>query len=252
MANLKEFQKEVAANTELFREGDHSVETYLLLKGEVEVLKGDQKVAIINDVGTFIGEMGTLLNHPRSATVRTVKDSLFVVIEPVDFEKVIQAQPNIAFKLCKILAIRLQETTNELCKMQLKSNSKDNNIQNKNSDSDVDISELIEEGNLAYKDKDFEKAIKVYEDIIKEDSDNVEVYGKLSNAYFSINDIDNAILNMEKCVNIMPENVKFRNNLAVFYFKNKQQEKAIDQWEEIVKIEPSNEKALNNLKKLKK
>jgi tetratricopeptide (TPR) repeat protein len=252
MANLAQFQKQVDANKELFREGDHSVETYLLLKGEVEVIKGNQRVAVINDVGTFIGEMGTLLNHPRSAIVRTTKDSLFVVINPVDFEKVIEAQPNIAFKLCKVLATRLVEITNELCRIKQNTGISDTDKFESVVDCEIDISELIEKANTHYKDGDFDKAIDIYEEIIKKDNENVEIYGKLSNAYFSIGNMDKAIKNMERCVEIMLENVKFRNNLAVFYFKDKKKSEAISQWEEIVKIDPSNEKALNNLKKLKK
>ncbi|MGM0608468.1 MAG: cyclic nucleotide-binding domain-containing protein [Candidatus Muiribacteriota bacterium] len=219
MEEMQRFTKEVEAQTVLFSEGESSYETYLLLSGEVQIIASDKVVANISEKGTFIGEMGTLLKKPRSATVKTTVNSKFIVISPIDFEKIISQQPSIAFKLAKVLAERLQATTCELSKYKganesVSALSADSDCQN---EEEVDVKELVKSANAFYKEKNIDKAIE----------------------------------NMEKAVEKMPENVKFRNNLAVFYFKNNQKDKAIKQWEEVIKLDPQNSKASLNLSKLK-
>ena len=41
----------------------------VVLEGEVEVLKSGRRIALLEEVGAFIGEMGPLRKKPRSATV---------------------------------------------------------------------------------------------------------------------------------------------------------------------------------------
>ncbi len=221
MFNMSNFQKKYSAGDVVFREGDHSVETYLLLQGETEVLKGDDVVATISETGTFIGEMGTLRQEPRTATIRAKTDCVFVVISPIDFEKIIAAQPNIAFKLCKLLALRLQSTTNELMKL------KKAGVCNTDG---VDIPVHAEAGSSV---KD------------------VKAIAKEANAEYKNGNIDQAIELMKECVAEMPDNPKFHNNLAIFYFKSGDKENAISEWEKVVELDPGNEKAKKNLDKLK-
>gem|GEM_PF-4733485 len=263
MAQLENFQKKIKAGTVLFREGDRSDETYLLLKGEVEVLKGNKIVATISDSGTFFGEMGTLLNKPRTATIRTKVDSLIIIIKPVDFEKIISAQPNIAFKLAKVLATRLTDTTQEL--IDLKNKVESGNISGadiKSSNqksvaagggeaSEVDINAMLEEALLEYTAKNFDVAINLFNDVLEKDPQNIEALTKISNAYYSSRNMDKAVEYMEKSVQTQPDNPKIRNNLAIFYYKNGQKDEAIKEWEEVVRLDPNNQKAKNNLDKLK-
>ena len=262
MAQLANFQKKIEAGTVLFKEGDKSDETYLLLRGEVEVLKGDKVVATISDSGTFFGEMGTLLNQPRSATIRTRIDSLIIVIKPVDFEKIIGAQPNIAFKLAKVLATRLTDTTQELIDLKNKvesgnisiNHSKNENIAvdgENDGQPEVDINAMLEEALLEYTAKNFDVAINLFNKVLDVDPQNVEALTKMSNAYYSSKNMDKAIEYMEKSVQAQPENPKIRNNLAIFYYKNGQKDEAIKEWEEVVRLDPNNQKAKNNLDKLK-
>mgnify|MGYP000299117678 CR=1 FL=1 len=255
MSNVN-MKKELPAGTELFREGDLSVETYLLMSGEVEVLKDDKVVTTISETGTFIGEMGTLLGIPRTATIRTKTDCIFIIINPVDFEKIIQQQPSIAFKLCKVLAIRLQNTTLEMLKLKGQVNGShsfetDTPVASVLTETE-DVEALLFDANKAYKNKDFNTAIEKFTKLLQYEGENAEVISKLANAYYNNGDLTNAIKNMKKSVDLMPKYEKFRNNLAVFYYKNGDKDLAINEWEEVLKIDPGNQKAKSNLEKLKK
>jgi len=52
----------------IIREGEYSTDAYLIESGEVSILKGEKKVAILKENESF-GEIGCLEHKPRTATV---------------------------------------------------------------------------------------------------------------------------------------------------------------------------------------
>ena len=80
----------VAAGEAIFREGDGAREMYLVLDGEVEVLKKsrrgrDMRVAILGPSDCF-GEMSLIDVQPRSATVRTLGPSRLLRMTSEDLD----------------------------------------------------------------------------------------------------------------------------------------------------------------------
>src|SRR5690606_11157023 len=79
--------------------------------GEVEIRR---KVGEINHVlavlgpGDFFGEMAILNGRPRSATALTRTESRLLVIEGRMFEAMLRARPEIALRIIKALALRLE------------------------------------------------------------------------------------------------------------------------------------------------
>jgi CRP-like cAMP-binding protein len=70
---------EVAAGTELIREGQRSHEFFAIAEGEVEISKGGKPIACEGD-GEFFGEIALLHDVPRTATVTaTAPSRLFVL-----------------------------------------------------------------------------------------------------------------------------------------------------------------------------
>ena len=65
--------KAVEPGAVLFSEGDRDGALYVLVSGEVEILKGDFQVNSVSEPGALFGEMSILLNIPHMATVRARK-----------------------------------------------------------------------------------------------------------------------------------------------------------------------------------
>jgi CRP-like cAMP-binding protein len=112
--NIKKLQVVIPEKTVLFDEGDKTKEMYILLKGEVEVLKNDKALALINANGSFIGEMATLLDAPRTAKIQTTQKSVFLKVEPEDVDVLFKVTPELGYSLSKSLAERLAIMTEKV------------------------------------------------------------------------------------------------------------------------------------------
>ena len=108
---LERFARDFAANTVLFEEGQPGQDMYVLLAGQVEIRRkvGDtDHVLAVLVPGDFFGEMAILNERPRSATAVTRIDSRLLVIEGRMFEAMLRARPEIALRIIKAFATRLE------------------------------------------------------------------------------------------------------------------------------------------------
>lgn len=96
----------------LIDEGRWSGRLFVLMDGEVEVLRGGTTVATITDPGAVFGEMSVLLDLPHTATVRA--RTKVVVRAPEDATTFLRQHPEIAFYLARLLAQRLNAATTYL------------------------------------------------------------------------------------------------------------------------------------------
>jgi len=112
--SIKKLQVVIPEKTVLFDEGESTKEMYILLKGEVEVLKNDKALAVINANGSFIGEMATLLDAPRTAKIQTTIKSVFLKVEPEDVDVLFKVTPELGYSLSKSLAERLAIMTDKV------------------------------------------------------------------------------------------------------------------------------------------
>lgn len=83
------------AGSVLFREGDDASAMYLVIGGEVEVMKRsrhgiDARVAVLGP-GDWFGEMSIVDIQPRSATVRMLAPGRLVCITSADFDALYRA-----------------------------------------------------------------------------------------------------------------------------------------------------------------
>jgi CRP-like cAMP-binding protein len=94
---------EVAPGTVIIREGDAGQGLFVVLAGEVEVLKQDsdagaagKEIALARlRAGELFGEMSLLNNQPTSATVRAVRPSTILFLAREYFQRLVQALPAI-------------------------------------------------------------------------------------------------------------------------------------------------------------
>jgi CRP-like cAMP-binding protein/serine/threonine protein phosphatase PrpC len=88
----------MAAGDTIFAEGETGVELYLLVQGEVSVIRGGTGVAHLGPGSTF-GEMALLDQPERSATVEALSPGELLVISREAFFTLLKANPNLAVKL---------------------------------------------------------------------------------------------------------------------------------------------------------
>ncbi len=97
----------------VIREGDLGDSFYLVIDGEVAVLKAyheaDEVLLARMGPGEYFGEMALFEAKPRSATVKTLKSSLFLFLDKEEFEDLVEEYPKIALNIGRVLSNRLRE-----------------------------------------------------------------------------------------------------------------------------------------------
>ncbi len=106
------FGREFPKGTVLFREGDSGTEMYVIQSGRVAISKQVrevEKVLATLGPGEFFGEMAIISNKPRTATATVAEPARCLVIDPKTFEAMVRGNAEIAIRMIKKLADRLQE-----------------------------------------------------------------------------------------------------------------------------------------------
>jgi len=104
------------AGAVLIQEGGEEGKLFVLVEGQVEVLRKDTQVSYIEEPGSLFGEMSCLLGMPYSATVKALSPvKAYVIEEPIKF---LGSQPEIALEVASLLARRLYYTTSYLVDLQ--------------------------------------------------------------------------------------------------------------------------------------
>ncbi|MBI5116768.1 cyclic nucleotide-binding domain-containing protein [Candidatus Poribacteria bacterium] len=110
---LRTLRVSLQPNNVLFSEGDQSLEMYILLSGKVEILKNNRRIAVVEEEGSYLGELSTLLGIPRTATVRTVSLCNFIVVSGERVMDFFTSSPALSLKLARVLAERLVKMNRE-------------------------------------------------------------------------------------------------------------------------------------------
>jgi len=94
-----------SAGEVVLEEGTSTGILFVLVEGEVEIVKAGVVVATAAEPGAMFGDLSALLNEPHTATVRTLRPSAFhAVTEPRAF---LEQSPQACMHLCELLARRL-------------------------------------------------------------------------------------------------------------------------------------------------
>jgi CRP-like cAMP-binding protein len=115
------FGREFRAGDVLFREGERGEVMYVIQSGLVQLLKrvGDEERPLATlGRGEFLGEMAILNEKPRTATAVVLEDARCLVIDGKTLEAMITKSPEIAMRLIKKLAGRL-DSADELIQILL-------------------------------------------------------------------------------------------------------------------------------------
>jgi CRP/FNR family cyclic AMP-dependent transcriptional regulator len=104
------FGREYRAGDVLFMEGETGEEMFVIQSGSVQVSKriGDEERPLATlGRGELLGEMAILNRKPRTASAVVLEDTTCLVIDGKTLETMIQKNPEIAMRLVKTLAKRL-------------------------------------------------------------------------------------------------------------------------------------------------
>jgi len=104
------FGREFSAGDILCREGDPGDVMYVIQSGSVRITKaiaGEERVIAVLGAGEFLGELAILNGKPRSATATVTETTRCLLIEAKTLEKMVAGNSEIAMRLIKKLAKRL-------------------------------------------------------------------------------------------------------------------------------------------------
>jgi len=95
----------------LFLEGDDSQDLFILVSGQLDIIKGNKKIAEISKAGDLFGEMSFLLGARRTATVKAKSEGKTICIPEEDITSFVGEFPDVATAITRLLAQRLEETS---------------------------------------------------------------------------------------------------------------------------------------------
>lgn len=104
--------KRIAAGETVITEGEEGDSLYVVIHGRVGVYKGGER---INEIGPggLVGEMAVIEKQRRSATIRTLEETEFLIIEGGDFEKLLERNSSISNAVIRTLSGRLRKMLEE-------------------------------------------------------------------------------------------------------------------------------------------
>lgn len=107
----------IPAGQLVLQEGDSGDSLFVVLDGELEVTKrhGRQEVLLaVYKAGQFFGEMALLEQAPRSASVRTLRESRLLLISQAAFQTLLSCSPSAPLKILHTVTSRLRSTESML------------------------------------------------------------------------------------------------------------------------------------------
>ena len=107
----------IPAGQLVLQEGDSGDSLFVVLDGELEVTKrhGRQEVLLaVYTAGQFFGEMALLEQAPRSASVRTLRESRLLLISQAAFQTLLSCSPSAPLKILHTVTSRLRSTESML------------------------------------------------------------------------------------------------------------------------------------------
>jgi serine phosphatase RsbU (regulator of sigma subunit) len=110
-------QSELPAGEVLFLEGDVGDRFYIVLEGQVDIIKalGSEEQRLLSEKGSgdFIGEMSLLFpDGLRSASVRSHNQVKLLEMTHADFDALLHRQPLLALQILRELSLRMRDSEN--------------------------------------------------------------------------------------------------------------------------------------------
>ena len=109
----------------IIAEGDEASRIFILLAGEVAVVKGGDQLVTMNQTGDIFGELAALEDEVRSASVVAVKEAFCLAVDQKFLEHVMPKDDNAPFYaalyefIAKLTTKRLKATSDYLAEIDM-------------------------------------------------------------------------------------------------------------------------------------
>ncbi|MFO7727983.1 MAG: cyclic nucleotide-binding domain-containing protein [Desulfonatronovibrio sp.] len=100
----------------VIREGEFDTEIFRIVSSEkgLEVAREGHRLTILETPGDFFGEMAAVLDEKRTASVRSLGNSILEVYPGDQLQNILTDYPQVSMRIITALSKRLAETTKEL------------------------------------------------------------------------------------------------------------------------------------------
>jgi serine phosphatase RsbU (regulator of sigma subunit) len=104
-------------NTIIFHEGRKEDHFYILIEGQVEIIKAqgtpDERLLGVRSAVSFIGEMSLFSQDGKhTASVRALTPLNVLEMTRLDFDQLLHRQPLLAYEMVRVMSTRLQDSEN--------------------------------------------------------------------------------------------------------------------------------------------
>ncbi|MGZ8224892.1 MAG: Crp/Fnr family transcriptional regulator [Methylobacter sp.] len=107
----------------IISEGDETSSLYIILSGKVRVFSSDEKskevTLLIQEPGSYFGELALLGDEPRSASVETLEKTVCAIISKNDFKYWLASHPDVVIELLSDLSNKIRHLTEKVKQMAL-------------------------------------------------------------------------------------------------------------------------------------
>jgi len=110
----------------------------------------------------------------------------------------------------------------------------------------AEINKLMEEAKELFDEEKYKEAIKKYNEIIEDDTENEKVYNKRGTAYFYIDKYEKAVEDFTQVLELDPKIEEVFNNRGLAYLNLDKYEKAVEDFTQALELDPKIEEAFNS------
>ena len=101
----------------IITQGEEADGFYILHSGQVEVLKDGVLLSVLQQPGALFGEMGGMVNKPRTCSVRAKGPTKVIHVITTNMKEFILKNPDTVTEIFKTLSGRLDRTTKKLAQL---------------------------------------------------------------------------------------------------------------------------------------
>src|SRR6266581_1511077 len=109
-------EREMFPGETIVHEGEHSHELYLIVSGQVDIVKHfgtTPHTLATSGAGELFGDMALVEDRPRSADVVAVEQGILLVLHPEHFRQIVLQDPAISFEIFRVLSARIRRFDEE-------------------------------------------------------------------------------------------------------------------------------------------